>query len=187
METLPFPDNLSQQEERFWHLVDNIGKTSAECWPWMGGRWKQGYGVFKMVLDGEWKRYKAHRVAYRLHHGKDLEHLGCHACDNPWCVNPYHIFDGTNADNIEDMWRKGRGPSGKKSGRHTKPEKTARGERGGTAKLTADDVRYIRSVYTPAKIGGRNPIVQELTQRYGIRREYLHAIVTRKTWRHLED
>lgn len=185
MRMLPFPSNLVHVEERFWNLVDSFGKTSDECWPWTGGRWNNEYGVFKMYYNGEWKRYKAHRVAYRLHYGVDLEHLGCHTCDNPWCVNPYHIFDGTNADNLADMKNKGRAASGERSGRITKPERTARGERSGNAKLSEDDIRTIRREYRRVPVGHRNPSLSVLVSRFGIDRTHVHAIATGRTWSHV--
>lgn len=71
MRILPLPDNLFLDEGRFWDLVDNATKTSNECWEWAGGRWDNGYGVFKLFSQGKWRRFKAHRIAYRLHFGSE--------------------------------------------------------------------------------------------------------------------
>lgn len=50
----------------------------------------------------------AHRVSYELLTGKKLYHQGCHSCDIPACINPEHIFDGTQSQNMKDAVKKGR-------------------------------------------------------------------------------
>lgn len=81
-------------------------RDRGECWPWEFGRVSGGYG---MVYDPtRRKRLMAHRFAYELDHGRELQFDGCHRCDNPPCVNPDHIFDGTDKVNQIDAARKGR-------------------------------------------------------------------------------
>lgn len=75
------------------------------CWLWQGDK-RNGYGS---VWRGGVRCY-AHRVAYELTHGPiPAEMHVCHRCDRPACVNPDHLFVGSQADNIRDMWSKGRG------------------------------------------------------------------------------
>jgi len=119
-ETLPL-------EERFWNKVN---KTSpAGCWIWTASRGSAGYGQFLLKE----RPIGAHRVAWEL--TKGLIPLGlyvCHKCDNKLCVNPQHLFLGTQADNIADMVSKGRQAKGDNHGAHLHPERIARGDRHGS-------------------------------------------------------
>ena len=87
--------------ERFWNKVD---KTD-DCWNWTASKNIQGYGYFR--FDG--KMRKAHRMAWLLVNGEIPDGMCvCHTCDNPGCVNPIHLWLGTNQDNMDDMNNKGR-------------------------------------------------------------------------------
>lgn len=75
------------------------------CWLWIGVLHDTGYGrmLFHGVMD------YAHRWAYRIHKGEIGDNFVLHNCDNKLCVNPDHLFLGTHQDNVQDMYRKGRG------------------------------------------------------------------------------
>jgi len=98
--------------KRFWDKVDI--KSSDDCWEWQAARdnTKMNYGIFGY----KGKIRKAHRVAYELIYGEIPKGEGyhgtcvCHKCDNPGCVNPEHLFLGSQADNINDRNKKGRHP-----------------------------------------------------------------------------
>lgn len=78
----------------------------------------------------------AHRLAWELVNGAIPEGvLVCHTCDNPKCCNPQHLWLGTNAENIEDMRRKGRARS-------------RRGASNKNAKLSMDQAREMRRLYS---------------------------------------
>lgn len=118
--------------QRFWSQVDRDGPTIREdlgpCWLWRSHLDKDGYGHIK--LGG--KTCLAHRVSYEISTGSAGGLCVLHRCDNRCCVNPAHLFLGTNLDNTRDREIKGRGPQG---------------ERNSRAKLTVADARMIRSVW----------------------------------------
>jgi hypothetical protein len=91
--------------ERF--LALSTKGSAEECHEWKYSRDIEGYGRFS--YNG--KQVKAHRFALELKLGRPLDEdmFACHTCDNPPCVNPDHLFEGSAKDNVEDMLSKGRG------------------------------------------------------------------------------
>lgn len=100
--TLPFPGYI-------WAKIDRSGGPDA-CWPWTGGRDKDGYGVTH--VGGKYA--KAHRVVLGLKLGYDIpdDMMACHDCpggtDHPWCCNPSHLWEGTALQNRLDAAQKQR-------------------------------------------------------------------------------
>lgn len=100
------PENLEDTKKRFLMFVKVVG----ECWEWQGGKRGRGYGSFK--FNG--KDMIASRVAWLIFRGEippgNGHHGTCvlHKCDNPPCVNPDHLFLGSNRDNAIDAAKKGR-------------------------------------------------------------------------------
>lgn len=132
------------------------------CWPWPKYCNTDGYGLTK--LNG--KTTVATRVAYQLRIGPIPDGMNvCHHCDNRRCCRPDHFFLGTQKQNCDDA---------KAKDRHT------RGERQGNAKLTDDDVRFIRSQ--------ADAMTQTaLAEMFGIRQSTIWVIIRRRAWAHVED
>lgn len=132
-----------------------------QCWLWTGRRTARGYGV--LTVRG--RKVKAHRLAYRLHHGAIPNGLNVlHKCDNPICVNPTHLFLGTHADNVLDMMQKGR---------------ISRGEDRPAAKLTEEIVRYARRVY---RAGHPEFGARPLARRFGVSQPCMQNAISGRTW-----
>ena len=147
-------------EERFWKKVDK--STLSGCWEWMAYKLPQGYGRFRVAG----RMQLAHRVSYELTHGPIPDGMFvCHRCDNRGCVNPDHLFLGTQADNLRDMREKGRAAP-------------VVGEAHGAARLTEADVLAIRAdTRTQAAIAAD----------YGVTQPLVNKIKRRKTWAHVPN
>ncbi len=144
-------------KSNFWEQVDKQGA----CWRWLGTITAKGYGSF-YAREGKYRFYRAHRYSWFLEHGEiDSGLWVLHKCDNPWCVNPEHLWLGTNEDNMKDKIDKGR----------HRP-----GERHGMAKLTEKDVLYIRACGKPAL---------ELAAEFDVHGTTIYNILNGKKWRHL--
>lgn len=87
-------------------LWDNYQpEPNSGCWLWLGGTHAWGYGRLSVVIDGKDHRAGAHRVAWMLHNRRPVP-IGlfiCHRCDTRSCINPNHLYAGTNDDNVRDM------------------------------------------------------------------------------------
>jgi len=161
-------------EQKFW---ERVNKTDY-CWEWTGAKYRYGYG--KVMFNG--KRVTTHRVSWELYYGKKPKLCILHHCDNPPCVNPHHLFEGTKAENNHDKFLKGRVAKGLSHGRYTKPWRTARGEKIGNSVTNEKTVRRIRKLYVPK----RGSLV-ELSNRFDLPKSTIFNIVSRRTWKHVDD
>lgn len=138
-------------------------EPNSGCWLWTGGLISTGYG--KMRHKGKMQR--AHRVSYELHRGPIPTGMKvCHRCDVPTCVNPDHLFLGTDMDNAQDREAKGRGNQPK-------------GERNRWAKLTAKQVGEIRAKKAEGQTARR------IGLEYGISHRTVLDICHCKKWKHV--
>jgi hypothetical protein len=146
-------------EEIFWSRVNKRGPD--ECWEWEG-RKSKGYGVF----DKNWKWIRAHVFSYELHFrpvGEGMEVM--HSCDNPGCVNPAHLRQGTHLENMQDL--KERGHVNYRSG-----------EEHPMAKLNWKMVHQIRDEYIP-KYGS----IVRLGRKHNVSAAAISSIVHNKNWK----
>ena len=148
--------------ERFFMRVEK--KNPNECWNWSGSRTNSKW-------HGQWRNSAgnielAHRAAWRLMRCDiPREMFVLHRCDNPICVNPSHLFLGTQSENLKDMWAKGRG----------RPM-PSHGEKHGMSKLTAKSVLEIRESNLSAK---------EIASKFGVGTTTIYDIRKRKIWKHI--
>lgn len=150
-------------EVRFWEKVNKNGPLliDTKCWEWTGAKKKAGYGFIGL----NYKNYYAHRLAYEFYY-KVLpkEQHVLHKCDNPSCVNPEHLFLGSQVDNMKDMNLKNR---------HAVGEKT------NINKLTDKEVIEIRNKYSS---GIPN---KTLCKEYNVSHATIHRVVYKKLWKHI--
>ena len=148
---------------RFWSNVDvprhAKGPDNKKCWNWRGSIHKRdGRGWFQ--LNGA--TWYATRIAYQMFHGDPGDLLVCHTCDNPSCVNPRHLFLGTNSVNQTDCAIKGR-----KKG-----------------KLTPEIVRAVRIECIP---NTRDKGYSALARKYDVNPGAVWNAVHRKRWAWVTD
>lgn len=128
---------------------------STKCEEFNGCKNACGYG--EKTYKG--KKWLAHRLAYKLAYGDfDLRLCVLHKCDNPSCVNPEHLWLGTQVDNIADMDKKGR-------------RKVIRGTRHPKAKLSEQDVEYIRS---------SNLTYEQLAEKFDVSTHLIYRVKSKK-------
>jgi hypothetical protein len=149
---------MSEQSlRRFWSLHK---KEENGCWIWQGTIANNGYGKFGFCPCG---LALAHRIAF-IHSGNELlpGKFVLHRCDTPACVNPEHLFSGTQKDNMLDCAKKNRSRSGNET-------------------VTPEQVMEIRRL---AAMGHKAP---EIARRFGVTYHVVNAIIIRKTWQYLPD
>lgn len=165
-------------EQRFWSLVDKTKMNG--CWFWLGAKHSFGHGRFR-AGPGKGKMWMAHRFAWFLTNGDIPSGLQVlHKCDNPFCVNPDHLFLGTQADNMADMKFKNRQARGKEHGSALHAENWKRGAKHPQAKFSESQIREIRNL----KQEGWT--TDALMSRFQVSRSAICRIISRKTYRDVE-
>jgi len=150
----------------FWKHV--VPGDLNECWIWKGAPVGYGYGMMRIGN----RRFVAHRLSYQIHYGKITPGmLILHSCDNPLCVNPNHLREGTPRDNVKDMWERNRAS-------YNLPKDPLKGEDHGMAKLNWEQVHEIRRRYIPYKVTSI-----ELGLEYGVSHTMISCIVNGKNWK----
>lgn len=141
-------------KEEFWARVDIRGPN--ECWPWKLKPTSWGYGCFTFKC----RKYRSHRVAFFLTLGYWPKPFCLHKCDNRVCCNQNCLFEGTPADNTDDMIRKGRGNAGKHY----------------NTSLSQRDIEQI------IMLCNEGALQREVAKKFGISQPTVSGIVNRKHW-----
>jgi hypothetical protein len=154
--------------DRFISKIDTTSSFGpwGNCWIWNGGLHKNGYGQFSCRKNTKSITYLPHRVAKEIITNKLIPSnmCACHSCDNRKCVNPYHLWLGTNQDNIKDRDNKGRGNQ-------------ASGENQGFSKLNWELIEKIRKEHSTGKYSQ-----QQLAIKFSVHQVNISCIVRNKTW-----
>jgi hypothetical protein len=185
---LKLPELTEQDINRFWKQVSQTPGQgpNGDCWIWTG--YHNGLGYGRLSIKGRMRSVT--RLAYFIKTGTDpIGFHVLHECDCPPCVR--HLFIGTQADNLRDMKKKGRGALGDRNGSRKHPESRAVGKRHGSkthpesrpigervhnAILTTEQVLKIRAA---------KDTHQSIANQYQISRVTVTDIKSRKTWKHL--
>jgi len=137
--------------------------ADTDCWEW-DGVIRTGYGRYYM--GGKW--WTAHRASWEIYKGsipKGL--LVLHKCDNKCCVNPDHLFLGTQRDNVRDMHQKQRA-------------NILKGSKNPNSKLTEEKVIKIRHLYSERKTS-----YAKLAREFKVSPKLVELVVKNKVWRHV--
>lgn len=155
--------SFERPSELINHLFSKRQIDDRGCWIWTG--FKRRYG--SMQIDG--RNYAVHRVSAHVFRGLPIDSpLGVlHHCDVPRCFNPDHFFFGTQEDNVQDMFAKGR-------------DNHSRGETVNTARLTETDVRIVRKRHFEGESASA------ISREYGVSSSTIYSIVHRRTWKHVD-
>jgi len=154
-------------EYRFWSKVDKTSSLNG-CWLWTAstaGTFGGGYGQF--WYNG--RNHFAHRFSWIIKNGLIPEglqvHHNCPGGDNPLCVNPDHLWLGTQQDNMDDKVSKGR-------------QSCLKGEKHCNAMLTELDILEIRDMYDNQKI-----VQSSIADIFGVSHTHISRIVRREQWK----
>jgi hypothetical protein len=140
-------------------IKERITTTDAGCWEWKGAKHRQGYGSIR----AKGKTVLAHRLAWEIWNGEIQEDMCvCHRCDNTSCVNPEHLFLGTQKDNMKDCKFKDR--------MHRNVAKTRR------CKLSYEQVIEIKKLFEDGVSR------KDLMVKYTVSQTCIAKIVTGQSW-----
>lgn len=161
------PDLINQ----FWDKV--LIPSYGDCWTWKLKPGKQGYGLFNFIkASGKSSTVSAHRASWEINIGPIPKGNGYHGTcvlhkyDNRLCVRPFHLFLGSNDDNVKDMVAKNRNAVGEKIKRNG---------------LTSKSAQQIRLLFASGDF-----TQYDLASQFGINQSQISRVVHNKTWKHVK-
>lgn len=139
---------------------------NTKCWNWTGQLTHNGYGRHSYKEKG----MSATRVSWNIHKGEiDFDLMGilvCHKCDNPACVNPDHLFLGTQKDNMQDCVDKNRINKGTDRPQHI---------------LTEENVKEARRLRQNEEYS-----FEKLSNLFGVSKSGITNAIKGNTWKHVD-
>lgn len=164
----PIGELSESDKARFFAKINRDGPTmpymETACWVWTGAKDKKGYG--RARANG--KTHLSHRLSFQISNAQIPEGRLClHRCDNPPCVNPTHLRNGTARQNTEEMMEKGR-------------DFHAFGEEHPRAKLDRNKVLEMRGM---RKSGGS---ILSISRKFGVAWWTAKKAIQGGTWAHIQ-
>ena len=153
------------EEEAIAHFhAGCVVNETTGCIEWQRGLFNNGYGSFWY----QGKIVRTHRFSFEIHHGRPIAEgmFLLHSCDNPKCVTPAHLREGTAQENMNDKVSKNR---------------QAKGESHGRAKLTETQVAEIREKYETIEKCTQKALATE----YVVSQRAIFRIVHNISWTHV--
>lgn len=143
------------------YIFNRIAVTESNCWEWQKSK-TNGYG--RLIKDG--KGWPAHAYSYTVFiqpipEGKQINHT----CHNRCCVNPDHLYAGTQADNMRDMNRAGR-------------RNQVHGSKDGNSKISEN---IAKQIYT------HQGIARIIADKFNVSISLVYAIKKKQIWRHIHE
>jgi len=148
-------------KNKFWQYVEDVSfSTDEDCWLWVGPKDKDNYGRIWAIN----KECRAHRVSYWIYRDLCQSRLLLeskpkilHKCDSTSCINPNHLFKGTNWDNTLDMINKGRHPR---------------------MKLKLDQIKEVKNLYSSGLTQ------EEVARKFNVNQSQVSRIINEHIWKH---
>jgi len=159
-------------------LFNFVEIRDSGCWEWTRAIATNGYGL--CYIAG--RQVGAHRAAYEIAFGAIPDgHFVCHRCDNRRCINPDHLFAGTQRDNVQDAITKGRMSKPPRKVPGLSVANMPRGTAHHNSKLTDDLVRSI----VEQRLAGRN--FTHIGRDFSIDASIVADICKGRIWKHVVD
>lgn len=161
------PEEVKEKmPERFWSKI-KFGEPD-ECWEWQAAIGNKGYGFYNDMEND--KTVTTHRHLYKMVVENIPKGKFClHTCDNRRCVNPAHLFAGTQNDNMQDMIAKGR----------AKHDVTPFGSKHKMSKLNEEQVLRIKHLLSEGKS------YVEIAKEFNVWPNTIGGIARGKFWKHV--
>lgn len=149
---------------RFISKVKLPINLEEDCWEWTSAKDKGGYGTFQVANNGAGEKHRAPRVSYAMYKGVWPTLFVLHTCNVTSCVNPFHLYEGTQYDNIRDQITAGT---------------FVKGENNGNAILSNEDVLDIRKRLLEGQRG------VDIAEVYKVSPWTVYKIKNGVNWRHI--